>query len=97
MAESPYQLGEKRIRHLERVDDMPPDLRSCVHDYGFAIVSTMMKYGVDNERAIREIVREVWFGPRQHGQKMGPESTLDMVLAAGPITSGALRDLSTLR
>jgi hypothetical protein len=59
---------------------MPADLRACVHEYGFAIVTACLKHKVSKPAAIRELVREIWTGARQPKQTGGAESTLDWLL-----------------
>lgn len=85
-----FQMSQKRLAALSDVDQMTPALRACVHDYGLPIVNILMKFGVRSPTHIREIVREIWHGPRQESQKSGTMGTLDVLLARGPISSGAL-------
>lgn len=85
-----YTMSSKRLEHLASVDAMPHALRECVHEFGLPIVRSLMKFGITEPRYIREVVREVWLGPRQHGQKSGAMATLDVLLARGPVSSKML-------
>jgi hypothetical protein len=57
------------LRQIEAVDRMPPNLRQCAHEYGYAIVEACMQAGVRDPRKIRNLVREIWAGARQPKQK----------------------------
>lgn len=83
-------LGRRRLAALDIVDRMPGDLRECVHEFGLPIVAVLTKFGVKDPKAIREIVKEIWLGPRQGGQTGGALKTLDVILARGPISFKAL-------
>lgn len=85
-------IGKRRQGALDRIDEMPADLRSCVHDYGLAVVVACMKYGVKKPNQIRDLVREIWEGPRLLGQRNGPLSSLDWLL----IQSGSTISARTL-
>jgi hypothetical protein len=80
-------VGAKTVRSFAVVDDMPADLRECVHDYGFAIVTACTQVGVRDPKRIRQLVREIWAGARQGGQRSGTEGTLGWLLA---LNGGAL-------
>jgi hypothetical protein len=62
-------IGAKREKALQRVDEMPEGLRQCVHEYGLPIVTACVQAGVNNPRHIHTLVREIWDGARQTGQK----------------------------
>jgi hypothetical protein len=49
----------KRGKRMARVDDMPPDLRALVNEYGLAVVDACMQNGVRKPRRIRHIVETV--------------------------------------
>lgn len=83
-------LGPRRLAALDIVDRMPGDLRECVHEFGLPIVAVLTRHGVKDPKAIREIVKEIWLGPRQGGQTGGALKTLDVILARGPISFKAL-------
>ena len=73
-------LGEKRRALLDRTDSLPPKLRECVHEFGLPIVTACMSHGVNDPAAIRSLVKEIWAGARQAGQKSGARNTLDWLL-----------------
>lgn len=60
----------KRQEHqFQLVDAMPADLRSCVHEFGFAIVNVCLQAGVRKPSMIRQLVHEIWDGARQPSQR----------------------------
>lgn len=91
MSEIEIRIGERRLNALDSVDRMSPALRACVHEFGLPIVNACTKFGIRNPSHIRELVKEIWHGPRQDGQKAGVMNALDVILARGPISSNALR------
>lgn len=84
------RIGERRLNSLASVDQMSPGQRACVHEFGLPIVNVLRKFGVSDPRHIREIVKEIWLGPRQEGQRGGVRTTLDVLLAKGPISYATL-------
>lgn len=52
-------IDQKRRQRMTRIDDMPPDLRALVHEYGFYIVDNFMQCGVTRPRQIRHLVEAV--------------------------------------
>lgn len=85
-------LSATAIRALNATDNLPISLRECVHEFGFPIVEVCMKHGVTDPRHIRELVKEIWAGARQGGQRTGVWDTLDWILARaeGPLSSKTL-------
>lgn len=81
-----WKIGRKRLSALETVDALPRDLRGCVHDFGLPIVTVLTKFGIRDPRHIREIVREIWAGPRQTGQGNGTLGAVDFALSRGAIS-----------
>jgi len=81
MIETAYEIGEQRRKQLVIVDEMSPHLRQCVHEFGLPIVRACVMAGVDDPRMIRMLVKEIWNGARQLGQKSGARNTLDWLLA----------------
>ena len=83
------------VRQIEAVDRMPPNLRQCAHEYGYAIVEACLQAGVRDPRKIRNLVREIWAGARQPGQKTSGNrnATMDhldwILLQAGAEISAA--------
>lgn len=53
----------------DAADALNPGLRQCVHEYGAPIVNACLQAGVRDPRRIHNLVREVWDGARQHGQR----------------------------
>ncbi|TGV15810.1 hypothetical protein EN816_00735 [Mesorhizobium sp. M8A.F.Ca.ET.173.01.1.1] len=92
-ASQDYSLSAKRLSQLRVVDAMPAQIRACVHEFGLPIVTVLTRHGVKDPRHIREIVKEIWSGARQDGQRGGVRNTLDVLLAQGPISSAALTRL----
>lgn len=74
-------LSAKRLKTLERVDQMPPELRECVHEFGFGIVNLLVFNGVTNPKAIRMIVTAIWGGARDDNQKRDVRNTIDWLLS----------------
>jgi len=85
-------IGKRRHSALELTDGLPADLKVCAHEFGLPVVSACLKYGVRKPNQIRDLVREIWDGPRVLGQPRHPLSTLDWVLiqAGSPIGSATL-------
>lgn len=49
-------VDRKRGQRMDRIDDLPPDLRALVNEYGFHVVNTLMAHGVTKAKSIRHIV-----------------------------------------
>lgn len=84
-------MSKRSDKIFADIDAMSPVLRECVHEFGYAIVKACVSVGVTKPQTIRNLVREIWAGARQPGQrKIGRqvtpvENTLDWLL----IQSGA--------
>ncbi len=87
---SSFPMAQKQLRALETVDQMPGDLRRCVHEFGFPIVQAMLGAGVKNPAHIRNLVREVWCGARQHGQGGDVRQSVDVLLSQGILSIASL-------
>lgn len=74
------ELGDKRRRQLTMVDQMSEELRGCVHEFGLPVVLACTSAGVTSAVSIRRLVKEIWAGARQDGQKSGARNTLDWLL-----------------
>lgn len=59
MGKDPAHAGERRQKRMQQVDDMPPELRACVHDYGLTVVVAITSIGVTKARHVRHIVETV--------------------------------------
>lgn len=81
MAESFHTLSTKRLETLQRIDVMPSELKECVHEFGFAIVQTLVSNGVRNPSAIRQIVTTIWGGARSDCQRTDVRNTIDWLLS----------------
>lgn len=53
---------EKRRKRMDRVDNMTPDMRAVVHDYGLTVVDAFVQHGVTNPRIIRHLINTVFAG-----------------------------------
>lgn len=73
-------ISAKRRDQLVAVDALSPDLRRCVHEFGYPIVHACLNAGVTSADAIRVLVKEIWGGARQQGQQSGARNTLDWLL-----------------
>ncbi len=61
--------AERAQAGLNMTDGMSPELRMCVHEFGFAIVNACISVGVTKPRIIRHLVNEIWHGARQPQQR----------------------------
>lgn len=86
-------LSVKRQFALDRMDSMDSCHRELVHEFGLPIVDAFLKHGLTNPAAIREIMREVWGGARQQGQRVRTLGALDSLLinSGSSITARGLR------
>lgn len=57
-------LPPSSLTGLARTDVMPPALRACVHEFGFAIVEAFIAIGITDPRHIRHLVITCWLGAR---------------------------------
>lgn len=73
-------------------DGMPPKLKQCVHEYGFAIVKACLQAGVSKPEHIHQLVREIWDGARQPRQSRRRGGQIDWILiqANAEITAAEL-------
>lgn len=49
---------------MRHIDEMPPEMRALVHEYGFSIVYSMRQDGYTNAKALRPVL-EIWRQRRQ--------------------------------
>lgn len=88
---SNYPPSQKSLRSFEDTDNMSPDLRRCVQEYGYAIVKACMFNGVTKASRIHQLVREIWDGARQPSQCRSRGGTIDwMLLQAGAEINAAM-------
>lgn len=52
-------VDKKRLSRMKIIDDMPKELRTCVHDYGLNIVKAFVDCGVKKEKHLRHLVETV--------------------------------------
>jgi MinD-like ATPase involved in chromosome partitioning or flagellar assembly len=86
--------AQRKEEALAVTDEMPAELRACVHEFGLPIVTACVNAGVSKPAVIRQLVAEIWDGARQTTQqrRRGPISVLDWVL----IQAGAQISAATL-
>lgn len=75
-----HQMSDRRRRQMAFVDDMPPGLRACVHEFGLPIVFACLEARVTSPAAIRQLVAAIWAGARQVSQRSDAYDTLDWLL-----------------
>lgn len=85
-------ISNKRERSLHETDRMSPELRQCVHEFGYAIVNACLNAKVSDPCRIRQLVREIWDGARQPSQCREKAGTLDWIL----LQAGAQISAATL-
>ena len=44
---------------MNRIDSLPPEIRACIHDYGLAVVNSLMQIGVTKPNHIRNVVETI--------------------------------------
>lgn len=69
-----------RKRRMETIDDLPPEIRELVHDYGYTVVRALLDVGVKKPRQIKHVVETVLneFSPtRGSYAKQGPRATVE--------------------
>lgn len=52
-------ITRRRTARMRTIDALPPDIRACVHDYGWTTVSAFLDIGVTKARHIRHLVDTV--------------------------------------
>ncbi len=87
------RIGRRRREALTKTDALPKEIKQVVHDFGLPIVDVLWKHGIKRAVVMREIINTIMLGPRQEGQRNGVMSSLDVILAQGPINSSALTRL----
>lgn len=65
MTSDDWKIPQRTYEQMERVDAMPADLRSCVHEFSCPIVRTCVDLGIKNPQHIRALVSTIWDGARQ--------------------------------
>lgn len=80
-------LARSAQRALDETDAMSPELRQCVHEFGYTIVKACLDQRVTEPRRIRHLVIEIWKGARQPHQRQRP------LRGAGPAPSDLLSQI----
>jgi ATP-dependent RNA circularization protein (DNA/RNA ligase family) len=52
-------IQAKRVSRMANVDNLTPELRELVHEYGLNVVKALMDVGVQKPKQIRHIVETV--------------------------------------
>ena len=58
---------QKRQKRFERIDNLSPEMRELVHEWGFTIVDNFMMCGVHKPKHIRHLVNLVIQETREGG------------------------------
>lgn len=59
-----------RVRkRMDRVDEMPPELRACVHEFGLGLVDQFLNCGVTKPAHIRHLIKACWNGSGEIGKR----------------------------
>lgn len=79
------RIQENRRNRLDRVDNMPAELRELVNSYGLAVVDTCMALGVTKARHIKHLVETVLdeFSPTRGS--FSRQGVRTEVVTAGPL------------
>lgn len=73
-------ISQKTLRSLDDVDRMSPELRKCVHEFGYEVVSSIIQAGVTNPNKIRNIIHSCLLGPRNSYNRSGKGSSYSPLL-----------------
>lgn len=49
----------KRKNRMDRIDNLAPEIRALVHEYGFNVVNAFLQLGITKHRQIRHLVETV--------------------------------------
>jgi hypothetical protein len=52
-------VGGRRRARMDQIDQMPQDLRQCVHDYGYTVVKSFVDLGISKPKHLRHLVETV--------------------------------------
>jgi hypothetical protein len=58
-AEFLARVHDRRVARMDAVDQMAPELRACVHDFGLNVVRQFTNLGVTKPAHIRHLVNAV--------------------------------------
>ena len=76
----PDAVSKKTVLSFERVDNLTPALRACVHEFSESTVNACLSAGVRDPNRIRQLIKDIWEGARQPTQRRQTLGTLDWVL-----------------
>jgi hypothetical protein len=65
------KISVQARRSLEMTDNLSPELRACVHEFGTQIVNTLLQHKITDPNKIRAIVHSCWMGAREPHQRHG--------------------------
>lgn len=60
---------QRAIARMQRVDDMPAEMRELVHDFGLTIVDAFVQSGVTKPNRIRHLIATVMKGAQEIGDR----------------------------
>lgn len=52
-------IDQKRRARMDVIDRFPADIRAMIHEYGFAIVKTLLDCGVKKPKHIKHVIETV--------------------------------------
>lgn len=84
--------GANFLKSIDTFDNMPAALREAAREFGLPIVLACAKFGITNPRHIAELVKEIWLGARQVGQRSDAVQSMDWLLlqSGAPVSARQL-------
>lgn len=64
-----YAAHQRAVARMARIDDLPPSLRECVHEYGWTIVNAFLQAGVRKAKHIHHVIATVRKGSVEIGKR----------------------------
>lgn len=58
---SSEEVKDRVERHMARIDALTPEQRMVVHEYGWNLVDTFLRHGIENPKAMRALINAVTF------------------------------------
>jgi len=81
--------GANMFKSMDTFDGLSAPLREVARDFGLPIVLACARHGITNPRHIAELVKEIWLGARQGGQRSDAVQSMDwLLLQSGASTTG---------
>jgi hypothetical protein len=59
MSKKETHFQERRVQRMEAIDQLPPNLKAVVHDWGWYIVKSFMDCGVTKPKHMRHLIEVV--------------------------------------